>query len=533
MRISTLQIFNIANSSIAQANQSLVKTQEQLSTGQRVLKPSDDPVASIKILKLDQTLAGIEQFGKNIDIAETNLQREESALDGANNLIQRIQEIAVQAGNTASLTRNDYLALASEVDARLDELFNLVNTRNANGDYIFSGYNSDSPAFSGDAETGFAYQGDEGQMSIKISVNTQIAATDSGKRLFLDIPASENTVQTSASPVNQSDPPLRISIGRVVDQTAYDAFYPEDITITFNADSAVSPADKNFTVTERSTGKIIEANHRYVSGEELTYKGVSFRVVGQPASGTAAVEATRAFGADAAVSLPFDFTAPADSSVDITVAGVTETLVLDGNATDTASLAAMLNSAGNGNAAKLANLGVVVDSVGFHMPAGIDFSIAGGDANVDAVTGLNTSTGTASSDGQPAQHGDQLFVESANTQGLLTTLARFSEAMKAFDGSQESIDQVAGTVASTLDNLSSAQTRILEVISELGARSNTIESTRELHLDTELVSREILSDLRDLDYAEAASRLSAQTLILEAAQASFLKVSQLTLFSRL
>lgn len=533
MRISTLQIFSVANRSISDANSAIARTQQQMSTGRRVLTPSDDPVASTKILQLNQEIARIEQFGKNINVIENNLQLEESTLDSVLTLINRIQEIAIQAGNTATLTPSEYQTLASETDARLDELYNLVNTRNANGDYIFSGYKSSTQPFVGDAQSGFTYQGDEGQMFIKVSTNSEVASTDSGKRLFVDIPSAENTVKTVASPANQSNPPLRISIGQVVDQFDYDKFYPEDIEISFNADSAVSPPDKNFTVTERSTGKVIEANRRFVSGEELIYHGVSFKIIGNPDSGTAAVPATRLFGADAAVTYPFDFTPPADATIDITVSGLTETLVLDSNVTGPADLANLLNAAGNGNAAKLTNLGITVDNTGFIMPKGIDFSITGGDANVVAVTGLNTTLGSTSTDGALAVAGDQLFVESADTQDLLTTLARFSDAMKKFDGSQQQIDYLSGVVEDTLDNLTSSQTSILEVTSELGARSNSITSTRDLHLDTELVSKEVLSDLQDLDYAEASTRLSSQTLVLEAAQASFIKVSQLTLFSRM
>ena len=96
MRISTLQIFNIANNSMADANNALVKTQEQLATGRRVLTPSDDPVAATKILSLNNELAGINQYENNIGIARTNLIQEENALDSVNNLLQRIQELGVK-----------------------------------------------------------------------------------------------------------------------------------------------------------------------------------------------------------------------------------------------------------------------------------------------------------------------------------------------------------------------------------------------------------------------------------------------------
>ena len=102
-----------------------------------------------------------------------------------------------------------------------------------------------------------------------------------------------------------------------------------------------------------------------------------------------------------------------------------------------------------------------------------------------------------------------------------------------FDGSQESRERVSANVAVTLENLTTVQDSVAKTVTEIGARINTLDSTKEQHLDTELVSNTILSDIRDLDYAEAASRLSAQTLVLQAAQATFIRITELNLFSRL
>lgn len=421
MRISSIQIFDIANDSIGQSNQAIAKTQAQLSTGQRVLTPSDDPVASTKILEIEQNLSRLEQYGKNIDIAENNLSQEESTLDSISNLLQRVREIAVQAGNTASYTSSEYGALASEVDSRLDELMNLLNTKNTGGDYIFAGYTGGDKPFVGSANSGFQYTGTDGQVNIKISDSTKVATSDSGKSIFVDVPGAQNSFNTSVSSANTSNPAAMMSVGNVVDQAVYDEFYPEDMVITFKADNAIVPAGKNFTITERSTGNIVAGfqNTPYVSGQDIVVNGLSFNITGTPTSGTL------------------------------------------------------------------------------------------------------------------AQDGDQFFVESSPNQDVLTTLSRFSAAMKQVDGSQESKDFVSQIVADTLNNINNAQTSILETTAELGARQNTLESTKELHLDTDLISREIMSELRDLDYAEAASRLASQTLILEAAQATFVRVSQLTLFSRL
>ena len=419
MRISSVQIFNIANNAMADANEAIITTQEQLSTGRRVLDPSDDPVASTKILALTEESATINQYKTNINIAKNDLVIEESVLDGVLNVIQRIQELSVQAGNTATLSESEYNSIANEVDGRLDELKNLLNSQNSNGDYIFGGYKSQGEPFTGDSSTGFRYNGDEGQKAIKIANNTFVNSSDSGKELFVDVDSARPTINTYASPSNRSNPPVEISVGTIVDREVYDSFYPEDMVISFNEDTNIVPAGKNFTVTEKSTGRIVLADQRYNPGEEVVVNGVSLRITGNPASGT------------------------------------------------------------------------------------------------------------------PGVAGDRLFVDSSNKQDILTTLSRFSETMKQFDGTNSSRTELESTIADTLDNLKNAQTSVLEVTSQIGARFNTLESTEEIHNDSNIVIQELLSDLRDVDYAEAATRLSSQSLILQAAQTAFARVSQLSLFNQL
>lgn len=533
MRVSSLQIFNVARTSMAEANQEIIKTQEQMSTQKRVLSPADDPVASTKILQLTDELANIDQYLKNIDIAKNSLTMEEAVLGSVVSVIQNMQELAVAAGNTALLSKSEYSSMAEAVSTRMDELMSLMNTRNANGDYIFGGYKSAGQPFNGDSFNGFQYQGDDGQQFIKIANNTQIAATDSGKGIFLDVRSANKTMSTSASPANTASPPARISLGEVVDQNSYDEFYPEDIVISFNADSNINPPGKNFTATERSTGRIIAANQPYNPGEEIQLKGVSVKILGAPASGSPAVAATYSFGTDLAQIFPADFSAPNNASFSVTVGGRTERLVLDANITNTADLVANLTNATNGNAGRLANLGVTVDNNGLHMAKGVNITIASGSPAIDAALGINATAGSQSTNGQTARAGDRFFIESTEKQDILTTLGRFKNAMENFDGSAEGKQAIADIVAATLSNLANGLDSVIDSQTKIGARINSLEATRNLHLDTQIVSKEIMSKLRDVDYAEAATRLSQQSLILQAAQQSFIRVSQLSLFNRM
>ncbi len=534
MRVSTSQIFNIANISMAKAQAAVTRTQEQISTGKRVLSPADDPIAATSILMMNQQLARLEQYNKNIDIAENNLNMEEVALTSIMNLVHRMKEIAVAAGNTTVLSAADYRAMAAEVEIRIEELLNLQNSRNTSGQYLFGGYQGNTQPFVQVGEGNYRYQGDEGQLRLQASDNVKVAVNDSGKRVFVDIPASHNTFITQASPANQGSPPARISVGQVVNQEAFDEFYPEDLLVTFNA---LAPTGTTYTVTESSTGRVLIDNEPYVSGEFIEVAGTRFMITGNPYAGEPAVPATLPFTFGAAE----DFSA-APATLTLTVGGVTETLVLDQNVTNVADLVAALsatadNVPGSGaerNADKLANLGLVVGPGGLTSASGHNITIANGTAATDNVTGLATQgAGTTSTDGVPAEPGDRFTLRATDKQGLLTTLSRLSEAMRNVSDNPESKAELARTVARVLGNLDNAVNHLATVQGEVGARLNTLDSSREQNLDTELYGRKVLSQLEDLDYAEAASRLAMESLVLSAAQQSFAKVSQLTLFNYL
>lgn len=534
MRVSTSQIYSIADVGMRNAEASVNKTTEQISTGKRVMTPADDPVAATSILRLNQQLGRIEQFDKNIDAAENSLDLEEVALESITNIVQRMKELGVRAGNTGVMTSSDYKAIASEVDSRIDELLNLQNTRNSSGQYIFAGHQGSDQPFTADGGGNFSYHGDEGQLRLQLSESVTVPVSDSGKRLFVDVPSSHNTFETSAVSGNRANPPAQISVGDIVDQEAYDEFYPRDMRVTFNAPESLSPPAANYTITD-DKGKVLVENAPYRPGQPIELNGISFNISGQPDSGDAATPATLDFGPVANV----DFTAGTDT-ITLTVGGRSETLVLDRTINNAADLADALNTssetvAGSGadrNAEKLANLGVTADGNGLSVANGQNITVRNGSADTDAVFGFATQNdGSVSTDGVRAEPGDSFRINSSNKQGLLTTLSRFSEAMRNVSDDPASKAELGNVVAKTLDNLDNAQTRIISVQGEVGARLNTLESSRELNADTKLFSEEMLSDIQDLDYAEASTRLQMESMVLGAAQQSFIKVSSLSLFN--
>jgi flagellar hook-associated protein 3 FlgL len=644
MRVSTSQIYSIVNIGMSNAQTAINKTQEQMSTGKRVLSPADDPVAATTILQLNAELSRVQQYTKNIDSGSNSLNLEETALQSVVSLIQRMQELAVYAGNTAVLTRNDYQALASEVESRTQELLNLQNTRNASGQYIFSGYQGSTQSFIDIGGGNYKYQGDDGQLRIQASATVTVGVSDSGKRIFVDVPSGNNTINTSANPINRSQPAAFISAGDVIDQDTFDQFYPESMQVTFNAISNVVPSSPNYTITERSTGKIIVENQIYVAGEDIEANGVRFQIYGSPYPGTAPVPSL----------VPVNFSATdfsvTNSAITISVGGVTETLMLDQNITSVADMITALGgdatypnanpisltASAQANKQKLDNLGVSLNANGFSNLRGLPVSISNGTAATDSLLGFNTQAGgtaaairlvnaaafdfslpaqsrtleisvgnntqtltinqnvtdmaslvsaltagtngttlaamglvvsssgiissatnqaisissgsveltnvmgietrgngTQSAQGNLAVPGDSFFVDSTNKQSILTTLSRFSQAMRIVEDSPESKAELTAVLNNVLNNLDNSISTIASVQGDVGARLNTLDASKDLNLDIEVYSKKVLSDIESLDYAEASTRLSIQSLVLSATQQSFVKISQLSLFSYL
>ena len=180
MRISTSQIFNQSLASMLAQQTNVAQTQQQVSTGKRILNPSDDPAGSVQLLNLQREFSLSEQYVSNGINARNKLEREEGALASATDLLQRIRELAVQALNDTN-TPADRKAISTEINQLNQQLLSLANTRDANGDYLFSGFATDIQPY--DNIYG-SYQGDEGQRNMKVGAGVFIATNDPASKLF-------------------------------------------------------------------------------------------------------------------------------------------------------------------------------------------------------------------------------------------------------------------------------------------------------------------------------------------------------------
>ena len=176
-RISTFMMTQRAIDAMLRLQGKVSETQQQISTGRRVLTPSDDPASAARVLDLNGAIGTVQQYLDNADRAQARLETEEGVLVGIGNALQRANELAIQ-GNNAPLSVTDKQAIAVEVRQLQDQILALSNTRDSGGEYIFAGYQTGTKPFSQPALGSFSYAGDTGQRRLQISPDRQIADGD-------------------------------------------------------------------------------------------------------------------------------------------------------------------------------------------------------------------------------------------------------------------------------------------------------------------------------------------------------------------
>ncbi len=195
MRISSNIIYETGIKAIQEQQAGIVKSQQQFTSGRRVLTPEDDPIAAARGLEIQQSQSINKQYVVNAEATKSNLSLEESFLASITSLIQDVQEKAVQAGNP-TIGSAGYAGLGTAVRSKYQELLGLANQKDSSGEYIFSGfYQGSTPPFSQLSGAG-VYVGDQGQRKIQISPARQITANDTGATIFKPGVAGQDIFKT-------------------------------------------------------------------------------------------------------------------------------------------------------------------------------------------------------------------------------------------------------------------------------------------------------------------------------------------------
>ncbi|MBC7075360.1 MAG: flagellar hook-associated protein FlgL [Syntrophomonadaceae bacterium] len=141
--------------------------QRQLSTGRKINQPSDNPAGLVKSLRLRTSLTEGEQYIANIDEALNFMETTDAALDNVNQILQRVRELTVKAGNGTN-DASAFEAIAAEIGELVDQLKLVANTTYG-AKYIFAGSNVTEPPVDGDK-----WQGNEQLLELEIGAGVKI-----------------------------------------------------------------------------------------------------------------------------------------------------------------------------------------------------------------------------------------------------------------------------------------------------------------------------------------------------------------------
>ena len=274
MRISTNTIYETGTNLMLQQQDTLIKTQQQLSTGRRILTPSDDPIASAQVLNITQSASINKQYSVNRDSASSSLGLEDNVLKQVTSLLQDVHESAVYAGN-ASLSDADKKALAMELRGRLESLVGLANATDEKGQFLFSGYQTNTKPF---VLTGLdvQYMGDQGQRLIQVGPTRQLAVSDSGTDVFDRIKNGNGVFATAADSSNTGTGV--INVGSVITPASLTG---DDYEINFTVAAGVTTYD----IVNTTTGSPVSSANAYTSNTTISFDGMQLNIKGDPANG--------------------------------------------------------------------------------------------------------------------------------------------------------------------------------------------------------------------------------------------------------
>lgn len=165
------------------------KINNDLTSGVKIHKPSDDPVLVARSLKLHTDLAENDQFKRNIDDAYSMLDKTETSLKELDNVLLRVRDLTVQASNGV-LTETDRKNIQAEIKQLKDQMVKVGNDTYI-GKYIFSGYQTDKPYLNSDGTFNVNVNSNE-QIKYQIGVSADITVNVTGNQIFGPVVDSDN-----------------------------------------------------------------------------------------------------------------------------------------------------------------------------------------------------------------------------------------------------------------------------------------------------------------------------------------------------
>ena len=276
MRITTNMSYQNSMRSLQKASERLDKASNQMTTGDKFTTAGEDPTGMAQKLSLTSQIEAFRQYNTNGSLLDSSLTLEGTILDSVTTNLQSAYTLTQKAVNGA-MSDSDKKSIASELEQLQNQLYDLMNSKNADGEYIFGGNQSQTQPFLKNSSGEYIFQGDTGQRMIQVAPAVQIAANDSGLSVFQQV-ATRRTISTTASD---------LSIG-LTSQSEFDSFFRNQYDFT-------TPANNQYTISTTASPDQYQITGNngytqsgdYIPGEAINFNGVSLTMTAAAGSGPA------------------------------------------------------------------------------------------------------------------------------------------------------------------------------------------------------------------------------------------------------
>lgn len=269
LRLSTAGLHAQGLAALLERQSSLAKVQQQLVTGDKLVRASENPAGAAQAQRLDHALAELERFGGNADALAHRLHLQEEALIDADDVLSRARELALQA-NVPTLSPSDRQAIGDEVRQLRQQLLAVANRADGSGRALFAGTRDGVVPFA-DAAGSVSYAGDDGRNLVDVAPDLALADTDPGSAVFLRVRTGDGLLRGSALAGNAGTAVLQSA--SVADAAAWPA---APLRLEFTAADAWRVVDGGGTVL---------AGGAFAPGDTIAAAGLQLRIDGAPAAG--------------------------------------------------------------------------------------------------------------------------------------------------------------------------------------------------------------------------------------------------------
>ncbi|HDS1800389.1 TPA: flagellar hook-associated protein 3 [Pseudomonas putida] len=521
VRISTSQFYNTNQANYQSNFAKTVKSQQEASDGIRVRSGKDDPVGAARLLQLEQQQNMLKQYSSNAVNVRNALGTAESTLTSIGSVLQRVNELAISSGNGA-FTDADRKANADELASLEDQLFNLMNSRDESGKYIFSGSKGDTPPYVRNADGTYSYQGDQGKLNLQVGDMLSLAANETGYDAFEQALNTSRT-QTQLTAPAADDGRINLSNGQVSGSSTYNDRFrsgePYTIEFTSSTEYKITDAKGNDVTLEASQGGKFDPNGDNTS---ISFRGVDLRLDitfkdGDKGNEDAAIAGHR-----------FNLSSKADEVSGTRSPGnASSEQVTGATITDQEAYKAAFPSGGavlkftSSSTFELYASPVTDDS----RPVAKG-SLGGPNGTTATAAGVSFELSGAPSAGDSFG----VKVDTHQTQNVLDTISKLRTALSTpVDNDPVARQNFLASLDSAVSNVASAINQVSSSVSAIGGRGQALDVQAETNEALSTENTKTQSSIRESDPAEVMLRLQMQTNMLQASLQAYAKVAGLSL----